>query len=73
MVRWWWGVVGLHVVWGMMWRGVVDRYMVAMVTMVGLMTMVAMAMAVVTVVAKVPNGPRGQKGKLLEGEISYLK
>ena len=69
MVRRWWGVVGLHVVWGMMWRGVVDRYMVAMVTMVGLMTMVA----VVTVVAKVPNGPRGQKGKLLEGEISYLK
>ena len=72
MVRWWWGVVGLHVEGGMMWRGVVDRCMMAVVAMVNLMTMVAMV-TVVTVVAKVPNCPGGQKGKLLEGEISYIK
>ena len=62
-------MVRLHMEGGMMWWGMVDRYMVAMV---GLMTMVAMV-TVVTVMAEVPNGPRGQKGKLLEGEISYIK
>ena len=65
-------MVRLHVEGGMMWRGMVDRYMMAMVAMVGSMTMVAMV-TVVTVVAKVPNCPGGQKGKLLEGEISYIK